>query len=178
MTTATVSLPPVTPAFARAVRELAMQIGWRNVAKSIAYGPTQNETVAPYTPARNGNEHKATPRRKGRKLWWLAYPAEYEMAARVEYDHKRHSYNCKLSTPFRWAQGCERRALDKTSERLSLYSKRECCGSPMGIMESWPVEGGHGEPLLAVYQCAVNAAHRQPACADAPIRKRRGVKLA
>ena len=48
MTSATITLPPVTPAFRDAVRELAMQIGWRNVAKSIAYGPVRG----------NGNGHK------------------------------------------------------------------------------------------------------------------------
>ena len=53
MTTA-LRLPPVTPAFQAAVRELAMQVGWRNVAKRIAYGPTQNEPVAPS----NGNGRK------------------------------------------------------------------------------------------------------------------------
>jgi hypothetical protein len=49
----TTTLPPVTPAFRDAVRELAMQIGWRNVAKRIAYGPT--ETVVPS----NGNGRKS-----------------------------------------------------------------------------------------------------------------------
>ena len=47
MTTATITLPPVTPAFQQAVRELAMQVGWRNVAKRIAYGPVRNQPQTP-----------------------------------------------------------------------------------------------------------------------------------
>ena len=54
MTSATISLPPVTPAFQQAVRELAMQVGYRNACKRIIYGPTQNEPVAPS----NGNGRK------------------------------------------------------------------------------------------------------------------------
>lgn len=44
----TLTLPPVTPAFARAVRELAHQVGWRNVARRIAYGPVKDESVAEF----------------------------------------------------------------------------------------------------------------------------------
>jgi len=56
MTSATITLPPVTPAFRDAVRELAMQIGWRNTCKAIAYGPVKSEAVAAFAP--NGNGHK------------------------------------------------------------------------------------------------------------------------
>jgi hypothetical protein len=51
----TTTLPPVTAAFRDAVRELAMQIGWRNVAKSIAYGPVLAETVAASKNGHKGN---------------------------------------------------------------------------------------------------------------------------
>jgi hypothetical protein len=46
MTTATLSLPPVTPDFQRIVRALGCELGWKNVAKMIAFGPT-----APMHPA-------------------------------------------------------------------------------------------------------------------------------
>jgi hypothetical protein len=56
----TITLPPVTPAFRDAVRELAMQVGWRNVAKRIAYGPVKSETVAAFAPSGNGHKPKRT----------------------------------------------------------------------------------------------------------------------
>lgn len=48
-------LPAVTPQFADAVYRLAMQVGWRNAAKRIAFGATVG-AVASVSP--NGNGHK------------------------------------------------------------------------------------------------------------------------
>jgi hypothetical protein len=160
MTSATITLPPVTPAFQQAVRELAMQVGWRNVAKRIAYGPTQNEPVAPS----NGNGHRHNGhKRASRKLWWTVYPAEYEMARRIKYDSERWLHNDRLTQPFKWALPAETRFVDKTSERLALYPKEKCCGSIMGIMECWG--DSPNIPIRAVYQCAVNPVHQKRAYA-------------
>lgn len=57
MTTETVTLPAVTPAFADAVYRLAMQVGWRNCAKRIAFGATK---LDPQEEASKGyNERRA-----------------------------------------------------------------------------------------------------------------------
>jgi hypothetical protein len=160
MTSATITLPPVTPAFRDAVRELAMQIGWRNTCKAIAYGPVKSEAVAAFAP--NGNGHKRNGHSKvKRSLWWTAYPNEYEMQQRIEYDRNRWSYNVRLPIPFGWARPAETRFVDKTNDRLTLYAKEKCCGSQMGIMECWGDDPN--SPIRAIYQCAVNPLHQKRA---------------
>jgi hypothetical protein len=167
----TITLPPVTPAFRDAVRELAMQVGWRNVSKRIAYGPVKSETVAAFAPSGNGHKRNGYSKVK-RSLWWTAYPNEYEMQRRIEYDRERWSYNLNLPEWFRWAWPTVQKSADETEGRLALYDKRECCGSPMGVIESWERDNT-GQPLKARYQCAVNAAHRQTAEANPPIKIRK-----
>ena len=43
MTTQALTLPPVTPEFQRIVRALGCELGWKRVARMIAYGPTTQQ---------------------------------------------------------------------------------------------------------------------------------------
>jgi len=61
------TLPPVTPAFRDAVRQLAREVGWRNTAKAIAYGPVA-ETVAASKNGHKGNGHESDEDREARML--------------------------------------------------------------------------------------------------------------
>ena len=85
MTSATITLPPVTPAFQQAVRELAMQVGYRNACKRIIYGPTQNEPVAPS----NGNGHKPT---RTRNQW--GYKDNYHLPGPNPPRNKAGGFTC------------------------------------------------------------------------------------
>ena len=177
MTTATVTLPPVTPSFQAAVRALGCQLGWKNVAKMIAYGPTVEST--------RGLE--ATPRRNGRnKEYTLAW---YDERGRLEIEtyhgdrqgtawghacERAHELDASrfqrpIPAPFTPARLLGEHPLDQTDARLALYESQECCGQRMGIMESWvhgEVRQYGGSPKVsidAVYQCAVNPKHTKPA---------------
>ena len=72
--------------------------------------------------------------------------------------HVEHPYD-----PAKWPfcssarrQPSERRLLDQSASRLSLYKRETCCGERMGIMESFDAKS-------AVYQCAVNPKHTKAA---------------
>ena len=181
MTTATITLPPVTPAFRDAVRELAYQVGWRNAAKAIAYGPVLAETVAASTCiGSNGNGHKRNGSRKDVTLafydtdglhfatYWRQklqgeWRSAWELACERAHELERTRFERPIPYPFTPARRTEDRVLDQTNERLALYPKKECCGSPMGIMECWDTKAD--ESVRATYQCAVDAAHREEAYA-------------
>jgi len=187
---ATITLPPVTPAFRDAVRTLGCQLGWKRVARMIAYGPVtvahpacESESVARF----NGNGHK----RNGRKPFTVAWYEKGQIRFATFYANKDGSafhhaltlvreneatrYQRAIPYPFTPARPATVRALDATDARLALYPPRECCGTPMGIMESWGImtaveyqktKNGYDEtPVKAMYQCAVNAAHREEAYA-------------
>jgi len=71
--------------------------------------------------------------------------------------HVEHPYNPAL-WPFCSSMAKGRAyAVDQTDATLAKYEAKECCGAPMGIMESWD------ETVEAVYQCAVNPKHTKPA---------------
>jgi hypothetical protein len=189
MTSATITLPPVTPAFRDAVRELAMQVGWRNVAKRIAYGPVL-DIQAPASP--NGNGHKRNGSKKLVVLsWWEKgqleqswyYPPtkweDYLNMLGIVAERRREiettRFYREIPWPFTPARPTADKVLDQTDARMALYPVRECCGSPMGIMESWGKmsvlemqgsdSGYQDTPVRAIYQCAVNAAHKEEAYA-------------
>lgn len=166
----TITLPPVTPAFRDAVHALGCQIGWRNVAKMIAYGPTV-ATVA--TPNSNGHKRNGT-----RKAYTLAYydakglhfstyerckvkgewRTGWELACEQAHELERTRFERPIPYPFTPARRMEVQALDQSDIRLALYRPKKCCGSSMGIMESW-VQG----EAEAIYQCAINPKHTEPA---------------
>jgi hypothetical protein len=159
------------------VRQLAREVGWRNTAKMIAYGPVLargDEAVVGYTAARNGNGHKRNAFKKALFLsWWengklkeARYdpPRKWEDAVALrlhvaerarELDATR--FQRDIPWLFAWARPRAATVLDKTDVRLAHYYPAECCGSPMGIMESWT------EGAKAIYQCAVNPKHRRDA---------------
>jgi hypothetical protein len=155
-----------------------MQIGWRNVAKRIAYGPTLpasgqalTETVVPS----NGNGRK----RNGHKPFTVAWYDKGQLRYGIFYGDKDASafskawplvhendttrFQREIPWPFTPARPAERRFLDATNERLALYPVRECCGSPMGVMERW--DQVTDQVIRGLYQCAVNPAHHEEAYA-------------
>ncbi len=163
MTTATLTLPPVTPEFQRIVRTLGCEIGWKNVARRIAFGPTLHAVTQGITPKAKRNGHKDymlawydarglhldtyQPERgtDGKNAWELACERAHELDAT--------RYQRPIPAPFTPARRMIAKALDKTDIRLALYRGATCCGQPMGVIESWQND------VLPMYQCAVNAKH-------------------
>lgn len=176
MTTQALTLPPVTPEFQRIVCALGCQLGWRNVAKAIAYGPVLHAVTSGVTAERKTRTRKdymlaywdASGRfhedfyqpergRDGRTAWELAYEQAHELDAT--------RYQRPIPAPFTPARRMIDRPLDESDIRLHLYKPQTCCGQPMGVIESWQND------VSPIYQCAVNAKHQKLAKAASPAGK-------
>jgi len=163
MTTDT--LPSITRDLQLAIRAYGLMHGWKNAAKALAFGPT-------YEAHGNGhksNGRKANGRTRGRKLplaciWFengRLRQEEYPKGTEDLWLKQAHELDATRFTreapaPFAPARPTTATMLDETDTRLAQYERRECCGSPMGIMESW-----WGNEVTAVYQCAVDRRHQQ-----------------
>ena len=76
--------------------------------------------------------------------------------------HAEHPYN-PAKWPFCGSMAKGRAyAVDQTDATLAKYEAKECCGAPMGLMESWD------KTVVAVYQCAANPKHTQAAMPKTP----------
>src|SRR3972149_6742006 len=58
MTSQTIALPAISVQFQSAIRELAREIGWKNVAKRLAFGPTFTEYRDSPPPHKNGRGNR------------------------------------------------------------------------------------------------------------------------
>ena len=152
MTTESVILPPVTPAFADAVYRLAMQVGWRNCAKRIAFGATVEGPAVV-----SGNGHKRNGHGKwGRNgvitlAWWekghLRYGSYYikgkDGPKALEYAYQRMrevEANSEAPWPWRAKRGVAR-PIDESDKRLNFYIPERCCEEPMGLCEPVTIDG-------------------------------------
>lgn len=170
---AATTLPPISPTLQAAIRQYGLANGWKNAARRLAYGPTVETAAATVAKRRNGH-------RRGRKLalaciWFedgRLHVEEYPKGTEDLWLERAHEldatrFSREAPQPFGAARPETATILDETDIRLAQYAPRECCGSPMGIMEAWTCEGRDGEELqhtvTAVYQCAVNRKHQQEA---------------
>jgi len=174
----TQALPPVTPDFQRMFRAVALAIGYKNAAKQVAYGPTAAAApqVVYATPkARRNGRHK-----EYTLVWWDVDGRRWTREYRADREATAWGHACALAqsldaTRFERAIPCPftpaRRqggiGLNKTDVRLALYEPKECCGQPMGLMETWSGFGSGSNKVEAIYQCAVNAKHTKPAALKA-----------
>jgi hypothetical protein len=156
--------------FLRAWRRVTMALGYRTVGKAVAsVKPNGAKPAVTVLPTRCPDcERKAHRRINGGRTHRLNKTESREYADRLWLSYIDCRYKGRdgfiahreAMGDFRWRSYLRApdsfRAVDTTSARLQLYKAKKCCGEPMGIMESW---GG----TTAVYQCAVNAKHTEPA---------------
>jgi len=163
--------PLMSDDFLRAWRRVTLALGYRTVGKAVATvkpngaKPTAHTATLPtYCPtcAKKAARRYTTPHHRWTKTetrehvnaMWCGY------VERVYGGSDGYIAACEARGDFRWRsylrKPSEMRVHDMTSGRLGAYSPKKCCGEPMGIMESW-------DGTTAVYQCAVNAKHTEPA---------------
>jgi len=173
--------PLMSDDFLRAWRRVTLALGYRTVGKAVATvkpngaKPTAHTATLPtYCPtcAKKAARRYTTPHHRWTKTetrehvnaMWCGY------VERVYGGSDGYIAACEARGDFRWRSyrvGTSRN-LDDTDKRLALYVPKKCCGVPMGIMESWDMHGKQ-----AVYQCAVNGKHTQPAIRKEEIRRRK-----
>lgn len=178
MTTATATLPPISPSLQTAIRAYGLANGWKNAARALAYGPvTQLQAMTASKPRRNG--HK-----KVRWIgWWengrlqlVDYHATKGWDALGYANERAHEidrtrFEREIPAPFTPARPTTERLLDESDVRLTAYEPAECCGQRMGIMERWDSmsttngsdNGYLDTAVTAICQCAENAKHQHPA---------------
>lgn len=154
----------LTPEFVTAFRTLGKQVGYSKLGRAIAYTkvpPAVMNTHGPtaYKPkvSRNGRKgkHQWFCRGNGRKHTCVCYTVC--QACLKEPDH-RFTHDGK--GPMRYSMLLSRQVakdvgVRKLQEIADALPKRECCGSPMGVMPD------SLDPRRWRYQCAVNPKHQE-----------------
>jgi len=160
-------LPHLSPELVKLWRGLTKQVGFRNLGKAMCYLKPEAKVVeaviidegrprrASQPRPRNSWDYRPMTMARALKMPPTVYTAA--VVAAIRQWHAEHPYNPAL-WPFcgSMAKGASY-AVDMTDAKLAKYEAKECCGAPMGIMESW--DG----TISAVYQCAVNPKHTKPA---------------
>lgn len=142
-------------------KSLGYALGYRTLGRALASDgkpgavkPESNAAGASYCPECADKRRRATTRRKCRGEY---KPMTFARAKKIAPWHPtREEVKAILARPsvsklVKWYE------VDATRDGvIDNYLPRECCGARMGVMESF--DGGK-----AVYQCAVNPEHHQPA---------------
>jgi len=177
--------PLMTDDFLRVWRRVTLALGYRTVGKAVATLKPNGvkPTVAAVLPTRCPDcERKAHRRINGGHTHRLNKAESREYADRIWLSYIDCRYKGRdgfiahreAMSDFRWRSYLrkrdELRSLDKSAvNRLSLYKAKTCCGERMGIMESW-------DGSTAVYQCAVNVKHTEPAIHNTSIAATKAAK--